>query len=59
LSVCQTKMMIDQDPGKSKSHENIIKKMPRPPSNQRTAYGTYLYFTELGVLETLMITVIF
>ena len=26
--------------------------MPLPPPKQRTAYGTYLYFAEPGVLET-------
>jgi hypothetical protein len=31
---------------------NIIKKMPLPPPKNRSAYGTYLYFAEPGVLET-------
>jgi len=47
-------MMIDQYPGKSKIHKNIIKKMPPPPPKQRTAYGTNLYFAEPGLLETFM-----
>jgi hypothetical protein len=47
-------MMIDQYPGKSKIHENIIKKIPLPPPKYRTAYGTYHYFAEPGVLETFM-----
>ena len=33
---------------------NKIKKMPLPPPKQRTAYGTYLYFAEPGVLETFL-----
>jgi hypothetical protein len=28
--------------------------MPPQPPKQRTAYGTYLYFAEPGVLETCM-----
>jgi hypothetical protein len=47
-------MMIDQYPGKSKIHENIIKKMPLPPPKQRNAYGTYLYFAEPATLKTFM-----
>jgi predicted oxidoreductase (fatty acid repression mutant protein) len=31
-----------------------IKNMPLPPPKYRTAYGTYLYFAEPGVLETCM-----
>ena len=37
-----------------KIHNNIIKKMPTLPPNQRTAYGTYLHFAESGTLETFM-----
>jgi len=37
-----------------KIQENIIKKMPIPPPKNRTAYGTYLYFAEPGVLEAFM-----
>ncbi|MGD9185746.1 MAG: hypothetical protein PVJ13_10505, partial [Desulfobacterales bacterium] len=39
---------------KQGSYANKIKKMPLPPPKQRTAYGTYLYFAEPGVLETFM-----
>ena len=45
-------MIIDQFPGKRKFNANIIKKMPLPPPKQRTAYGTYPYLAEPGVLET-------
>jgi hypothetical protein len=34
--------------------ENIIKKMPLPPPKNRTAYETYHYRGEPGVLETFM-----
>jgi hypothetical protein len=47
-------MMIDQCHGKPKIHENKTIKMPLPPPNQRSAYGTYLYFAEPGTLETFM-----
>ncbi len=36
------------------THQNIIKKMPMPPPKNRSAYGTYLYCAEPGVLETFM-----
>jgi hypothetical protein len=47
-------MMIDQSPGKRKIHANKTIKMPLPPPKNRTAYGTYQYFAEPGVLETLI-----
>jgi hypothetical protein len=45
-------MMINQcHPNKPREHNQ---KMPIPPPKERTAYGTYLYSAELGVLETFM-----
>jgi len=37
-----------------KIQENKIKKMPLSPPKERTAYGTYLYLTEPGTLDTFM-----
>ncbi|MGA9235804.1 MAG: hypothetical protein WBV91_13335 [Desulfobacterales bacterium] len=44
----------DQFTGKRKSIDNTNKtlEMPLPSLKQRSAYGTYLYFVEAGVLET-------
>jgi len=46
-------MLINQcHPNNPREHNQ---KMPiPPPKKQQTAYGTYLYFAEPGVLETIM-----